>query len=107
PNFPENGGGIYRVGIGCDGTLSDEGLVTAAKLARQMVALGTDAFVLAASEILGSPAGSDVHLLGLAPPVRQASSDTFGDDDAIVASLAVTADGRFGLIGDNSGFSSV
>jgi len=103
-NFPNNGGGIYRVAIACDGMLTDEGMVTTTKLARRMVPLDDGQYLLAADEMLSSAAGADAHLITLEPTAITSSVDSFGDD-AIVGSLAVTRDGRFGLIGDNSGFS--
>ena len=70
-----NGGGIYRVRIGCDGMPSDEGPWAASKL----------------------PAG----------PTITSSAASFGDDQAIVASMTQSSDGQFVLIGDNSEFSGI
>lgn len=104
PNWVNNGGGIYRVAIACDGSLTDEGLVIESKLSRAMLPLETG-FLLASDELAGSPPGADVHRIELLPtPKLNASADAFPYDDAIVASLAITHDGLFGLIGDNSGF---
>ena len=108
-NWANNGGGLYRVDIGCDGTLTDRGRWLPGKLAAGLHVLGTRALVPAAEFGDGSPPGADVHLLDLTrePPARIASVDAFGDDDAIVAGSAVTHDGRFALVGDNSEFSGV
>jgi len=100
------GGGVYRVKINCDGTLTDDGLVAASKLPYAMVFSGNDALVVA-RDILGSKAGDDVHLLTTATPwTLVAGADAFGDDDAIVSFAALTADGKYLLIADNNGFSA-
>ncbi len=106
----ENGGGIYRVSIGCDGTLTDEGLVAASKLPNAFALLpdGSGRAVLAAHDVLDSAAEKDVHLLdwGTSPAVL-ASIEAFPDDDYIVGSLGVTPDAKYALIGDNQGVFSV
>jgi hypothetical protein len=66
--------------------------------------------VVAAAEVgAGSPAGHDVHLLDWTqdPPTRVAGVDAFGDDLAIVGGSAVTADGKYALVGDTSEFSGL
>ena len=103
-----NGGGIYRLRIGCDGTITDEGLVAASKLPYTMTFLpagsGTQRVLVAARDILSSPAtGLDVHLLDWsATPSWVTGADAFGDDEAIVSSAALTADNRYLLVADNS-----
>jgi hypothetical protein len=110
-NWRNNGGGIYALRIHCDGTVTDEGLVAPSKLPYAMSFLpdGSSDALLAATDVLSSAAGDDAHRVHL-DGVEDAASlidgaDAFGDDDAIVASLAVTFDGRYGLIGDNNLFS--
>jgi len=107
-NWRENGGGIYRVTIGCDGTLTPAGKVAPAKLPGAIAFAGEHA-VVAANDIMESTtAGFDVHLLGWgdAPNVI-AGSDAFGDDNAIVGGAALTSDGATFLVGDTSQFSGV
>jgi hypothetical protein len=100
-----HGGGIYRIDIGCDGTLSEGGIVLPAKLPHTVVFLDQDRAFLASSDVLGSSPSEEAHLINLGtPPTRLASSDGFGDDDAIVSAVAVTADGRYALLGDDSMF---
>jgi hypothetical protein len=108
-NFPENGGGLYRVRLGCDGALTDLGRSTAGKLLRGLVPIpGGGRWAAAARQLLGSPAGDDLHLLTLGPePARVGGVDAFGDDEAIVSALAVTGDGRHLLVGDNNAFSGI
>jgi hypothetical protein len=105
PNFPENGGGLYRLRIRCDDSITDEGLVATSKSGwgLALVGDGSGRGVLAAKEILGSAAGDDAHLITLgAAPARLGGADAFGDDAAIVGSIAVSHDGRFAFLGDNS-----
>jgi hypothetical protein len=105
----QNGGGIYRVKIGCDGTLTDEGLIAPSKLPAAIGWL-TDGVhaVLAAEDVLDSPAHADADLLAFGPtPSVLAGADAFGDDDAIVSSLAVTHDEKFALVADDSQFGTV
>jgi hypothetical protein len=104
----ENGGGIYSVKIGCDGALTDEGMVVPAKLAYAMALLpdGSGRAAVFAKTMLDSPVGKDTHLLawGLAPKLL-AGAAAFPDDDAIVSSMAVTPDSKVILIADNNEFS--
>ncbi|MBI4706094.1 MAG: hypothetical protein HY744_33790 [Deltaproteobacteria bacterium] len=110
PNWPENGGGLYRVRIGCDGTLVDDGLVVAAKNPAALRWLGALAgrALLAGRDVLGSPAGTEAHLLELGPePVLVGSAEAFGDDEAILSALALTANRQHALLGDNNAFSGL
>jgi hypothetical protein len=114
PDWRENGGGIYRVAIGCDGTLTDGGLWVAAKSPHAFVLRGGAAAsptraLLVAADVLASPAGDDVHWLDVsgATPVLLDGADAFGDDDAIAGGVTVTAGGAHVLIGDTSQFSGV
>jgi len=113
-NWRENGGGIYGARIACDGSLTDEGLLAPAKLpwaADWVPSSGAPPrAVLAAKDVLASPAGAEAHLVALPPsgaPSLLGSATVFGDDQEIVSSVAVTADGRYALIADNDAFSSV
>jgi hypothetical protein len=105
-NFPNNGGGLYRVDIGCDGALVDRGLVTPSRLAYAGVWLDGDV-VLAVRDVLGAPGAHQVARLAWPTPSLLSSSVAFPDDEAIVAGFARTRDGAFLLVGDNSGFASV
>jgi hypothetical protein len=105
-----HGGGVHRVAIGCDGSLTYEGLVAAAKLPSALTLFaGEERALVAASDILdqGVESGNSAYLLewGASPEVV-AGVDAFGDDEASVSSAALTADGRFFLVADNNGFYS-
>jgi hypothetical protein len=101
----ENGGGVYRVAIGCDGALTSMGLWFASKLPGGLAMRG-DRFLLAATDVDGSTPGDDAHSLdrNVDPPARTAGVDAFGDDDDIVGSTAITNDQQHFLIGDNNSF---
>ncbi|MCP4447296.1 MAG: hypothetical protein GY811_18405 [Myxococcales bacterium] len=106
-NWRNNGGGVFRVSIGCDGSIEDEGLLAAAKLPRGLLWTAGGA-VVAAHDLGDSELALDIHLVAdgnFASPVS--STTLFPDRDAIVASMATTADERFVLLGDNSDFSGV
>lgn len=105
----ENGGGVYAVRLACDGTPVDEGLRVPGKMvSRLLFSREAPSRVLAgAVDVLDSEAGREAHLLSWgAQPTRTASVDAFGDDDAMLASAALTRDGRFLLLGDNQEFSN-
>lgn len=108
-NWPENGGGIYSVLIGCDATLYDEGLFVEAKLAWAFgLVPGSSEVVIGATSVGASALHADAHRVSLGDPVELlASGDAFGDDEAFVASVAVTADLQFALLSDNNEFSGV
>jgi hypothetical protein len=109
-NWRNNGGGIYELAIGCDGTLMELGLVAPSKLAQAMVWLHQtpNRAVVAAYDLLDSPIDQSTHLLDLAgDPTLLSSVNGFGDNESILSDLAVTYDDQFVLVGDNSGFSNV
>jgi hypothetical protein len=107
-NTRANGGGIYRVTIGCDGMLSDPMLYV------QGSSVGGFAFteygeVIAAARDIGVTAGvaNDVHSLYWLPePQLIDAADPFGDDNVIFSGFAVSGprvDGSgFVLIGDSN-----
>lgn len=105
-NTKENGGGIYGVAIGCDGTLTDRGNVIPADFPGAFVRVpgSTRAIIAARSIYDSSPAGEDVHQVVLDgdPPGRLGGGDVFGMEDAIVGGAAVTHDGAWFLAGDTS-----
>ena len=107
PNFPNNGGGVYRVGIACDGSLTDEGRLLESKSAQALLPLPGGDSLLAARGALGSVGVAHAHRITLDPPALVQSVDVFGDDDAILSWATLTHDGKFALLGDNSAFSGV
>ena len=100
-NTRENGGGVYQVSIGCDGTLTDGGLIAAARSPGGLGFVGSRA-VLAAREAIDSPAGDDLHVLDLEAGTRVGGGDAFGDDDQALSGFALSHDGTTAFIGDSN-----
>jgi len=105
--WANNGGGIYAVRLACDGSVASEQRILEAKLPSAIAFASPDRALLAAEQIGAGQPNFDAHLLDWSPssPTVAASADAFADDDAIRASAAVTPDGLFFLVGDNSSFS--
>ncbi len=124
-----NGGGVYVVSIACDGALKDEGLLAAADLPSTVIPTGSGDAVILAKNVKGLPAlvdggvdgsadaevvdggllpGNDAVLVSW-PSVAKVlgTADPFRDELAIVSAAALTQDGRYVLLGDNSQFSGV
>ena len=108
PNWRNNGGGLYRISIACDGSLTDHGIVIPSKLARAIRRIpGTTNAVLTGKDVGESPTDKDMHVIDIADfsgPAVLASVDAFDDDFAATTAIQVTQDGRFALVADTSGF---
>ncbi len=108
PNTESNGGGLRRMQIACDGSLTDEGLVVTGGTAHVMSLLpgDPDRAVLVSYKAGDSPANTYAHRIDLTqkPAKRLASGAVFDDSDAIASSIAITQDGKFALVTEN-GFS--
>lgn len=102
-NTGANGGGVYAVAIGCDGTLTDDGLVVPGGTANAMAFLPGDPTkaVLAAGQAFASAAGKDTHVVDLAGLSLVASGTAFSDGNAIPSSVAVMPDGKYALVADD------
>lgn len=110
-NWAKNGGGLYRFSIDCDeAALGVPERVVEGKLPGDLLLdpARDDRGVLVGREIPGTSVGDDAALLAW-PPAEAATGgvDAFGDDEASVSDAALTADGRFALIGDYSAFSGI
>jgi hypothetical protein len=105
----EHGGGIYQRAIGCDGSLGAAELVLAAKLPEAMFALpGADRLLVVARDVLDTTGDRDAHLVAMdGAPTVIGSVDAFPDDEALVSSAALSHDGRYLLIADNSELSGI
>lgn len=101
------GGGIHRVDIACDGSLTDRGRVVEAKLPRALLVLPgrPDRAVLAAEDALDSVEGRDVHLLRWGTEPAVLGGTLAFATEAIVMGATATPDGRYVLLGDNDEFS--
>lgn len=105
-NTPENGGGIYRVDIGCDGELTDRGLVATARTPGGLVILETGKAVVSANSVLGTPVGDTVHLLDLAasPATVVDGVNAFGRADLFVGGFAANYTQGLYMVGDVNAF---
>lgn len=106
-NTRENGGGIYEIAIGCDGKVTERGLIAAAKSpgGLALIANGERAVVPAREVLTGSTPGDDVHLLDWsATPALRGGADAFGDDDSSSSGFAVSHDEKTAFLGDSSAF---
>ncbi len=110
-NWANNGGGVYRARLGCDGTLGEPALLYPTKLARGLVVVRTGAglaHLVAAREAVDTTPGHLHRVVGSGGLyTRAAGVSVFPDDEAIVSDFAITANGRHALLGDNSAFSAV
>jgi hypothetical protein len=107
-NTRANGGGIYAIRIGCDGTPTSLGLIAAGSTPGGLI-LDGDRALVAAGSLLDSATGADaelLHWMGTDLPTVTAGADAFGDDDAIVGGAALTSDKHTFLIGDKNSFST-
>lgn len=103
-NWPNNGGGIYRIDIDCDDTLTIQPRLIEGKNMGGMAFLSpTEALVTTRELGPDTQVGESVHRLSLTdPPSVLASLNLFGDDDAIFSALALTRDKKFAIVGDNN-----
>ncbi|HEY0880629.1 MAG TPA: hypothetical protein VGD87_03805, partial [Archangium sp.] len=104
-NTQNNGGGLYQVDIGCDGTLSNEVKVFGGNTVSSAVALPTANQLMVATRSLGtSPMMQDVVLVDLAgaTPMVSTPATLFPDRDAIASVLSATSDERLFAYSDNS-----
>ncbi|MEZ4340995.1 MAG: hypothetical protein R3B82_30590, partial [Sandaracinaceae bacterium] len=98
------GGGIFRAPIGCDGSIGAAERVVDASLPYGMLFAPDGRIVVAAREVAGTPAGSEVHLLG-ADTSPLAGADAFEHDEGIMTAPALLASGDYVLVGDHNAFS--
>jgi hypothetical protein len=105
----DNGGGIYEIAVDCDDTIREAGLVLGGDLVYD-VAWRSDgsAFVGARGLAGASSPGHNAFLIdGPDAPSILSGVDAFGDDQSILAAVALVAGGQIGLLADNSAFSGI
>lgn len=107
-NWANNGGGIYHTKLACDGTLSPPTRLYPTKLANALALVpgpsGLDHLVMA-REAVDNTTGSLHHVRKVANTwTRAGGVDLFADPDVNLSAMALTRDGRFALVGDNSEF---
>jgi hypothetical protein len=94
-NTDNNGGGVYEIGIACDGKIEARGRVVAGGRANAMD------FVPGTKRALLATGGSAKIIDFAGAPMVAASGDAFPDQDAIPSSAAVMPDGKYALVADN------
>lgn len=108
-NTINNGGGVHRVALACDGTPTTEGKVltgnTPSKLA-WLHAPAADRAVIAATSLGASAATDSVHLVALTPASATVlgSVAAFPLSDAISSHVAVSSDDQWVAVSDNGLF---
>ena len=97
-NTPENGGGVYRLTIGCDGTLTDHGQLLSARTPGGAAVIGSRLLVATGD-------GIKIVDLSTTPPSVMADETAFADQP-IIGGSALNHDGTAYLVGDVSQFSA-
>lgn len=107
-NWANNGGGVYRVDIACNGALSVKGRIIDGKNPSALLWAGDSEVFVTARELGPVKSGESLHRLALTdPPTILGGVDLFGDDDAFISAMGQTRDGKHLFIGDNSQFSGI
>lgn len=107
-NFRNNGGGLYKSRIGCDGTLSTPERVVESKLAKWMFYDSPTTALVVARDVANSAAGADAHRIDVAAPATVLGGvDAFGHDEASVGGGYWSAERNTLWIGDTSQFSGI
>jgi hypothetical protein len=103
PNTRANGGGVYWLEINCDDSINELGALIPVSGPSEPVYDTAGKLLVATRDVgLPAPAGQDVHLLDVAGGVTRLDGvDAFGDDDAMVSGVAMTAEHRYALFGDS------
>ncbi|MEC7984537.1 MAG: hypothetical protein VX278_05200 [Myxococcota bacterium] len=102
PNWPGNGGGIYRADIDPhDGTLSEPSLWISTKLAKEITPFD-NGFLLLAMDCENSAEGQEVHYIG--EDGYAYSVDAFADTDSFLSSISLNRSQNTLFVADNSEF---
>jgi hypothetical protein len=104
-NFRNNGGGLFRSAIGCDGSLGAPERLVDSKLAEFMFVEDGGTALVVARDVADSAVGHDVHRVTLTgTPAVSSGTDAFGHDEAIVSAAVRSPDGQRLWVGDNNQF---
>ncbi len=105
-NTIENGGGLYRLAINCDGTLRYEAKIESTSAAFSVGVFSTAPWSLLVPGRSVADAGSndDVFLFEISETaaIARDSGTAFSGTDEIVSALATTKDGAYVLVADDS-----
>ena len=104
-NWRDNGGGLYRVYLDCDGKLTNDGRIVKGKQPAAALLDPTDTtrILVPSRDLLDSAAGHNLHLVEVNTPALLSGDAVFPDDEATV-SHAVWRD-EYAFVSDNSFFS--
>jgi hypothetical protein len=104
PDTATNGGGVYELDIDCSGNITRKGLVVPGGGANALTFLprSRTQAVLTGIKAFDAADGNDTFLLDMRGPSLIAQGSTFGTTPGIASSMAVTTDGKYGLITDDS-----
>lgn len=101
-----NKGGIYALSVACDGTPTLVGKIAMAGTPNGLILDGDKAYLAVGQGGLDAPVSNEALVLhwpgGTQMPTVSASSDAFGNDDAIIGGFAITHDRSAMLLGDTS-----
>jgi hypothetical protein len=104
-NWPNNGGGLYRLPLDCEtGAPGASERIAEAKLPAGLQ-LDGDRGLLVGIEVPGAPEGADLALLDLSTGEAMDGLDLFGHDEAIVSDSAWHGQEGLLLVGDHDEFS--
>jgi hypothetical protein len=104
PDTANNGGGIYELDIDCSGNITRKGLVVpggGANALAFMPGSRTQA-IYAGIKAFDAADGNDTFLLDMRGPSLKGQGSTFGTTPGIASSLAITTDGKYALVTDDS-----
>ena len=103
--FPEAGGGIYEVSLGCDGTLSEVGLAVAGRLISTLDFTSDGRVLVGAHRFDGAPAEAEAFVFDWRNPAAPlGAADLFGHEDAVIQAAVVTPDDAMFVLADTSTF---
>ena len=105
--FRNVSGGIYRAKIDCKtGELTDEGLMTPAKLAYGMEFVSPTRAFVESVDIADTEVPGHVHEITVGDTITRVAGSAFTGEDVGLGGFAVTPDAKFAIVGDNGLFST-
>jgi DNA-binding beta-propeller fold protein YncE len=106
PNTPENGGGLYRLAIDCDGTLHEEAKIASVSGAFAVGVFSTAPWMLfvPGRSLADAGVNDDLSLFEVTETaaIRRGGATAFAGSDDIVSAVASTEDGAYVMVADDS-----
>jgi hypothetical protein len=99
----DNHGGVYRLDIGCDGTITPRGLAfpSSAPSVMTFMPQAPGRAVLIGGKAFTSTDGNDAFMIDARGPSLLAQGSAFGDTGGDRSSMSITPDGKYALVGDD------